>query len=81
MTYIKPLLLSVTEFQNSRFPFVVSKLFLIPSAFAFCKAERKDGKPLQTVLSTTEMSNVQWGLHRQTSREETEAPIWIHSIM
>lgn len=57
-TYIKPLLLSVIEFQNSRYSFAVSKLFLIPSAFAFCRAERKGGKPVETVPSTTEMSNV-----------------------
>lgn len=60
ITYIKPLHLSVIEFQKSSFSFAFSKFFLFPSAFAFCKAERKGegDKPVQTVHSTTAMSNV-----------------------
>lgn len=59
MTYIKPLVLSVIEFQNSRFSFAASKLFLIPSAFAFYRVERKGGKPVKYLpLLKCPMSNV-----------------------
>lgn len=44
ITYIKSLLLPVIEFQNSRFSFAVIKLFLIPSAFAFCPSCKAEGK-------------------------------------